>query len=235
MVPEGIRGNRQEMIPRTLEPEIMDDEEEARDYDAMNHGGANARFCDDLIAFHPQFGDVLDVGTGTARIPIALCERLRDLRVLAVDLADHMLAVAGENVARAGFTDRIALQKVDAKRTGWPDGSFGVVISNTIAHHIPDPCDLLRELYRLTRPGGALFVRDLARPDDEAEVARLVALYGDPPVTPAHVRQNALFEASLRAALTLAEARECAVAVGIPVSAVTMTSDRHWSLAWVRS
>ena len=38
-------------LARTLETEVMDTEEEARDYDAMDHREVNARFCADLLAF----------------------------------------------------------------------------------------------------------------------------------------------------------------------------------------
>ena len=61
-------------LPRTLEPEVMDTEEEARDYDAMDHRDVNTRFCDDLLELldgkPPR--RALDVGTGTALIPIEL-------------------------------------------------------------------------------------------------------------------------------------------------------------------
>ena len=228
-------------LPRTLEPEVMDTEEEARDYDAMDHAEVNGRFVADLLAFRPGVTDVLDVGTGTARIPIELCARAPQARVVAIDLADQMLALARENVARAKLEGRITLEKRDAKSAGWPDGRFEVVISNTILHHIPDPTDLVREMWRLTARGGTIFLRDLARPASLAEVSALVAKHGgapasrDPGVVAAHERQVKLFEASLHAALTLGEIRERLGDLGIPPAAATMTSDRHWTLAHTRS
>ena len=228
-------------LPRTLEPEVMDTEEEARDYDAMDHAEVNARFVSDLLAFRPRIGEVLDVGTGTARIPIELCTRAPGAKVVAIDLADHMLALALGNVAQAKLEERIVLEKRDAKGAGWQDGRFEVVISNTILHHIPDPTDLLREMWRLTASGGAIFLRDLARPGTKEEVRALVTKYGgapgssDPRSVASHARQEALFEASLHAALTLGEIRGRVRSLGIPESAVTMTSDRHWTLAHPKS
>ncbi len=105
-------------LPRTLEPEVMDTEEEARDYDAMDHGEVNARFCDDLLAIAPAPGQVLDVGTGPSLIPIALCRRSPAVHVDAIDLARHMVALAERNVARAGLGDRIRRRLADAKATG---------------------------------------------------------------------------------------------------------------------
>ena len=48
-------------LPRVLEPEVMDTEEEASDYDAMDHGGVNARFCEDLLALDVPTGRVVGV------------------------------------------------------------------------------------------------------------------------------------------------------------------------------
>ena len=227
--------------PRTLEPEVMDTEAEARDYDAMDHAEVNGRFVGDLLAFRPRVRDVLDVGTGTARIPIELCKRAPKVHVVAIDLAEHMLTVARENIAAAKLEGRISLEKRDAKSAGWPDGKFEVVLSNTILHHIPEPADLIREMWRLTAAGGTIFLRDLARPRSVTEVSALVEKYGgapaseEPRVVASHQRQRALFEASLRAALTLQEMRERVLPLGIPAGAVTMTSDRHWTLAHTKS
>lgn len=234
------------MLARVLEPEVMDTAEEARDYDAMNHADVNARFCEDFLAFANQGGRpalgartarIVDFGTGTALIPVELCKRAAGFAVVGIDLAQHMLDLARQNVAQAGLADRVRLEKVDAKRTPFEDGSFGAAISNSIVHHIPDPAQCFAEMWRVTRKGGLLFVRDLHRPDGDAEVDRLVALYaGEAPADPALVaafeNQRALFRASLCAALTVAEIAAMIAPLGVPASAVRMTSDRHWTLAY---
>lgn len=223
-------------LVRTLEPEAMDAAQEARDYDAMDHSEINARFCDDLLAVAPEPGRVLDVGTGTARIPIELCRRAADARVEALDLAEHMLALARRNVESAGLRERIHVARVDAKRTGFADGAFETVMSNSVVHHIPDPSDMLREAWRLVARGGWLFVRDLARPESAARLDELVATYAPIPATPdeepraMHERQRALFAASLHAALTIDEVRAMVAPFGLGTGAVCTTSDRHWTL-----
>src|SRR3954449_8689432 len=97
------------MIPRVLEPEAMDTPEEVLQYDLMDHSEVNARFVADFLAFHGpcRGGEILDVGTGTARIPIALAQADLNARILALDLAPNMLERAAVNIARAGLTDRI--------------------------------------------------------------------------------------------------------------------------------
>jgi ubiquinone/menaquinone biosynthesis C-methylase UbiE len=224
-------------LVRVLEPEVMDTEEEASDYDAMDHADVNASFCDDLLAEGPALGRMLDVGTGTALIPIALCGREPAARIFAVDMAAHMLAVARRNVTRAGFDDRIRLERRDAKATGLDDASFDTVVSNSLVHHVPNPIPLFRELWRLVAPRGLLFVRDLLRPDNEGALRTLVERYApiasdsnDPAAIARRTRQRALFEASLRAALTLGEVAAAAAAAGLEEIEARVTSDRHWTL-----
>ena len=226
-------------LPRTLEPEVMDTEQESRDYDAMDHARVNARFCDDLLATGAHLRRVLDVGTGTALIPIELCRRDLRVEVDAIDLARHMLALAERNVAREGLGGRIRVGRVDGKATPWNDGAFDAVMSNSIVHHIPEPRQVLGELWRLVRAGGVLFVRDLERPSSVARVAELVRTYapipeGAPAVRATHERQRALLQASLLAALTADEVRAIVAPLGIPADAVRSTSDRHWTLARVK-
>jgi ubiquinone/menaquinone biosynthesis C-methylase UbiE len=142
-----------------------------------------------------------------------------------------MLELARRNVAEAGLTDRIECMQADAKALSWPDGRFEGVISNTIIHHIPEPLHALVELARLVAPGGTLFVRDLARPATNEEVAALVATYAGGESRSA----KALFEASLHAALTVPEVRAIARAIGLPENGIAMTSDRHWTWIWNRA
>ncbi|HVJ91538.1 MAG TPA: class I SAM-dependent methyltransferase [Labilithrix sp.] len=230
------------MTERTLEPEVMDTPEEAHDYDAMDHAAVNEQFCADLLAQGAPGATVLDVGTGTALIPIALATRAPNCRVVGVDLAENMLALAKLNIQRAGFQNRVTVEKVDEKRMPYDDGAFATTISNSIVHHIPDPRTVFAEMRRVTASGGLIFVRDLARPKDDDEVDRLVALYGgEPPEdssredssrTERFERQRNLLRDSLKAALTVDEATEMAASAGLAGASVCMTSDRHWTLSY---
>jgi ubiquinone/menaquinone biosynthesis C-methylase UbiE len=222
------------MIPRVLEPEAMDTAEEVRQYDAMDHAEVNARFVADFLAVHGpcRGGEILDVGTGTARIPIALAQADAKARILALDLAQTMLDRAAINIAEAGLSDRIRCLLGDVKGLDRVLGSlrFEGVISNSIIHHIPHATPALAALVARVAPGGTLMVRDLARPESHEEVARLVALYAGNET----VEARRLFEASLNAALTLHEIQTLTQELGLPKSCMTMTSDRHWTLIWHR-
>jgi ubiquinone/menaquinone biosynthesis C-methylase UbiE len=216
------------MLPRVLEPEVMDSIEEAQDYDAMDHSQVNAVFVADFLTAwdgRSSPGPILDVGTGTAQIPLELCRTVAAAQVVGIDLAEHMLLVGRRNVARAGLIERIRLERCDAKQLPYTDGSFGAVISNSIVHHIPEPGAVLAEMVRVGAPGGVLFVRDLLRPGDDATVRCLVATYA----ADANAHQKQMFEDSLRAALTLAEIRGLVAGLDYDPGQVRQTTDRHWT------
>lgn len=229
-------------LVRVLEPEVMKTEQEALDYDALDNAVVNDLFCVDFCAAMTAarpVARVIDLGTGTAQIPIALCKGVPGITVTAVDLADEMLAVARRNIAREGLAGRVTLQTADVKHTPWERAAFDAVISNSVVHHVPVPEEAFAEIVRLTGDGGLLFVRDLARPAEHLDVQRLIDMYAPIPVgiggseLAMHERQRSLFDAALRAALTVHEVRAMVAPYGIPEGAVQMTSDRHWTLSHV--
>jgi ubiquinone/menaquinone biosynthesis C-methylase UbiE len=236
-------------LNRILEPEVMDSPEEASAYDSMDHSVVNRAFVDDLLAeiqslrikvqgsdaalnLEPATWnlDVLDLGTGTALIPIELCRRHERCRVMAADAAASMLDLARYNVEVASLTERIQLALVDAKTLPFAGGMFDVVMSNSIIHHIPEPIHVLVEAVRVVRPGGLLFFRDLLRPDTDAELAHLVDSYA----AGANDHQRQMFAESLHAALSLDEIRDLSASLGFSPQSVRQTSDRHWTWSATR-
>ncbi len=205
----------------------MDTVAEAVAYDAMDHREVNQRFVDDLLAGGPVGTRVIDLGTGTARIPILLCQRLSEVRVLALDAATSMLDLAATLIDVGGVMDQIQLEHADAKAlAAFDDAMCDCVISNTLLHHLPEPQRVLGEALRLLRPGGRLFIRDLMRPASNAEVDRLTELHAGNESPEA--RQ--LLHQSLHAALTLEEIRDLLSELGIDPATAQATSDRHWTI-----
>lgn len=215
------------MLPRVLETEAMDTLAEAVDYDTMDHSEVNRIFVADLLAAGPDAGLILDLGTGTAQIPIELCRQDRRAQVVAVDAAHWMVKVGRQNVQKTGLADRIWLQRVDAKRLPYRDGSFASVISNSIVHHVPRPRQVLEEAWRVAAPGGLVFFRDLFRPPDQQTIRRLVNTYA----AEANDHQRQMFEDSFRASLTVDEIRRLVAELGHDPQSVQASSDRHWT--WV--
>ena len=225
------------MIERVLEPEAMDSADEASEYDLMDHAAVNAAFVSDLLDAVARSGRsllrdgfVIDVGTGTARIPDELCRREPACRVAAIDLAREMLRVGRRNVMDAGLANRVSLQCARVTALPFRDACARVLMSNSLIHHLPDPVAAFGEMYRVVSSGGVVFVRDLFRPESLSELERLVGVHAAA-ATPA---QRQLFADSLHAALTLDEVRGMVATFPFATASVEATSDRHWTLVATR-
>lgn len=217
-------------MQRVLEPEVMDTWEESIAYDAMDFTAVNGAFADRAIALTPESALVLDAGTGTARIPLLLCQQRPHWRVIGIDRSKTMLQIGEANVKQAGLQTQITLADVDAKHLPYPDQYFDGIVSNSLVHHLPEPLPFLQELKRTLKPKGAIVLRDLLRPLGMATVDALVDSIGDR--YDAHQRQ--LFRASLCAALRLDEMRALLDTAGLHDVLLAQSSDRHWTAerAW---
>ncbi len=98
---------------------------------------------------------VLDVATGTGRLPLALLEQLDfQGRVVALDLSRKMLAGAAPKLAPYG--NRAALLHLRAERLPFLNNTFDLVTCLEALEFMMDPRAVLRELARVLRPGGLL-------------------------------------------------------------------------------
>lgn len=215
------------LLNRILEAEIVQSHSEASDYDAMDHALVNSLFVKDLIAAGPLGQDCLDIGTGTALIPIELCRQEPTIRIMAMDASREMLELARYRLEVNGLMQRVQLQQGDAKKMIFQKDYFDTVFSNSLVHHLPTLETFLPEALRVLRTGGLLLIRDLVRPKDQAALDSLVNLYANDETPSA--RQ--MFRDSLHAALSLEEVKALAVQAGLAPNCVSLTSDRHWTLS----
>ncbi|MEG4803625.1 methyltransferase domain-containing protein [Microcoleus sp. ARI1-B5] len=223
--------NQTNFMQRVLEPEVMDTWEEAVEYDSMDFTEVNAAFAKSARSLGPMCGKILDAGTGTARIPIAIAQMRPDWELTCIDLSANMLKLAAENVEKAGVQQQIKLELIDAKAMPYPESCFDMVISNSIIHHLPDPLPFLQEVKRVLKPNGAIFLRDLLRPVDETMRDNLVQMYaGD-----CNSHQKQLFGDSLQAAFTLDEVETMLETARLQGLRIYESSDRHWTAerAWM--
>jgi ubiquinone/menaquinone biosynthesis C-methylase UbiE len=124
---------------------------------------------------------VLDVGCGPGTITIGLAARVPDGEVVGIDLAGDVLADARHEAESAGQRN-VRFEAGDVYHLGYDDASFDVVHAHQVLQHLADPAAALREMRRVTRPGGLVAARDgdyggmLWYPDDP-ELAEWRALY----------------------------------------------------------
>ncbi|TYK52364.1 methyltransferase domain-containing protein [Actinomadura decatromicini] len=100
---------------------------------------------------------VLDVGCGPGTITAGLAERVAPGRVVGVDAAETVLADARRNTAGL---DNVEFAVADVHALSYADGTFDVVHAHQVLQHIADPVQALREMRRVTRPGGVVTARE---------------------------------------------------------------------------
>jgi ubiquinone/menaquinone biosynthesis C-methylase UbiE len=100
---------------------------------------------------------VLDVATGTARLPRALTRQSEfQGRVVALDLSRDMLHYGAGRVAEVMHDERVYLLHAPAEQLPFPDASFDLVTCLEALEFMRQPKAVLAELIRVTRPGGLL-------------------------------------------------------------------------------
>jgi ubiquinone/menaquinone biosynthesis C-methylase UbiE len=126
---------------------------------------------------------VLDVATGTGRLPLALSQHARfDGYVIGLDASRKMLDVAAHKIATEHFDDYVAFIWGDAPALPFEDNTFDVVTCLEALEFMPDPAAVLREICRVLRPGGLLLTTQrinarwfVSRLWDETTLRRLLA------------------------------------------------------------
>jgi SAM-dependent methyltransferase len=102
---------------------------------------------------------ILDIGCGPGTITADLAELVPDGRVTGVDRAPGILEQARATAAARGLTN-VDFAVADVHALEYPDDTFCVVHAHQVLQHVGDPVQALREMVRVTRPGGFIAVRD---------------------------------------------------------------------------
>lgn len=100
---------------------------------------------------------ILDVATGTARVPLILARNARfQGHVVGLDASRRMLDKARAKVTAGRFKPYITLLEQEASELPYEDGSFDVVTCLEALEFLPRPAEALAEMIRVLRPGGLL-------------------------------------------------------------------------------
>jgi phosphatidylethanolamine/phosphatidyl-N-methylethanolamine N-methyltransferase len=102
-----------------------------------------------------HFSSVVEVGAGTGQ-HIGYLRHTFD-RYVMTDLDEGMLSQALEKLS-AGLRDKVEVSRQNAGKLEYPTGSFDRLIATHVLEHLPQPASILREWYRVVRPGGVLSI-----------------------------------------------------------------------------
>ncbi len=184
LIPENTNGDAQ--LARDLAR--LKDVKHKRDELAQAYFRSNAGAWDTLRAFHTdetevertqlqmllgagaehKIEDLLDIGTGTGRMLEVFGPHIE--RGEGIDLSAEMLAMARNNLDRAGMT-HCTVRQADIYQIPFATASFNAVTIHQVLHFLDRPAQAINEAARVLRPGGRLLLVDFA--PHELEVLRL--------------------------------------------------------------
>lgn len=188
---------------------------------------------------------VLDLGSGGGIDVLLSARRVGPTgKAYGLDMTDEMLALAKQNKEKAGLSN-VEFLKGEIENIPLPDNSVDVIISNCVINLSADKDRVLREAFRVLKPGGRLAVSDIVtRGEIAPEIRQSVLLW-------VGCIAGALEENAYRAQLASAgfgqieveptrlyrvdEAREFLAGQGLDVDALAREADGKFMSAFVRA
>jgi arsenite methyltransferase len=147
---------------------------------------------------------VLDLGSGGGLDVLLAAKRVGvSGYVYGLDMTDEMLAVARRNAERAGASN-VEFIKGDIENIPLPDGSIDVILSNCVINLSTDKHQVLREAFRVLKPGGRLAVSDIVVDGDLAGL----------PVSEVQIRAALSWAGCIAGALTMDQYRRLLTTAG---------------------
>ena len=111
------------------------------------------QLADFLVPHLSEGKSVLDCGCGPGPITLSFAETVAPGRVVGIDIEPAMIDQANRLAADSGL-ENLEFQVADIYDLPYEDGEFDVVFSSAVTEHLSDPVRALREIHRVTKPGG---------------------------------------------------------------------------------
>jgi tRNA (cmo5U34)-methyltransferase len=126
-------------------------------------------------------GQLLDLGCGAGNFTLSVLSRVSPLDCVLVDFSLPMLERARERVG-AATTGKVEIMQADMRNAAFCENRFDTILAGAVLHHLREDSDwreMFQRLWQWLRPGGFLFVADLAVFDDQAVQKLMWQRYGN--------------------------------------------------------
>jgi demethylmenaquinone methyltransferase/2-methoxy-6-polyprenyl-1,4-benzoquinol methylase len=108
---------------------------------------------------------ILDVCTGTGDMAIELCKFWQgNAHIDAVDFSHELIKIGQKKIKRTGLSDKITFREADAEHLPYKDEQFDAITITFGLRNINNRLKALKELYRVTKPGGCLICLEFSQP-----------------------------------------------------------------------
>lgn len=214
-------------MKRRPEPELMEEEGQARAYAQADFSASNRLFMRLLAELKPgplAGARALDLGCGPADIVCRFLRAYPGATCDALDGAAVMLDLARTALGQLpGAAQRCRLLHECLPCPTLPRAHYDLILSNSLLHQLHNPQVLWETVRQTARPGALVLVMDLMRPASAGWVEALLATYaaGEPDILRTDYR-NSLF-----AAFEPQEVVEQLQEAGLRGLEVAVVSDRH--------
>jgi ubiquinone/menaquinone biosynthesis C-methylase UbiE len=153
--------------------------------------GIHNRVVADVAAADVLAGSrILDVGTGPGHLPLRLTRVTPQLTIDGIDLSPEMIAFATESAHAGRREESVRFSAGDAAHMPYTDESFDLIVSCMSQHHGDDVPAVLKDMRRVLKPTGRVWIYDarfaLRRADQAARELFPAAVVRRVPVRTSH-------------------------------------------------
>ena len=238
-------------MERICEPELMEGVAQAQAYGAADFSASDQALVERLVELLGPDGlelplRIIDLGCGPGNISFRLVDRFPQAQVVGLDGAAAMLDLAEQTLdhhpqwrRRLTFVSALlplapGQDLAEGGQAAMPGGlpaglgaGFGVVVSNSLLHHLHDPQVLWRTVRQLAAPGALVLVRDLRRPASPEAIRLMLQRYASE--APEILQRD--YSHSLAAAFTLEEVEGQLREAGLTALTAQELGDRYLEVA----
>ncbi|MHB8086396.1 MAG: class I SAM-dependent methyltransferase [Dehalococcoidia bacterium] len=123
-------------------------------------------------------GRILDIGTGPGLVPLEIARKSKTLEIYAIDISHAMVEIADQNARNAGLSERAHFHYGSAEEIPFEKDYFDLVITTLSFHHWAKPEDCLKEVSRVLKENGELWIYEIKHEPTEENRNGLKRKYG---------------------------------------------------------